>query len=212
MVDIARLLRLDQKALYRRVERLLKELRARTAGAMASTAAAVLEMFEQSGRLYRLERRHGRNMLNRRPSMTERRARSGTRRRIAIPTPSGWRSTPTACSTAEARAAIERHLADCADCRAVVMETMAFLGGQPRHRRRDARAHGRSPSVPFRATRWVTGVAAGLAAAAALVLGDPGRATGVGQRSVRTAQRPSGAAGADRGGRRTSRRGRSKDG
>jgi CHAT domain-containing protein/tetratricopeptide (TPR) repeat protein len=66
---------------------------------------------------------------------------------------------------AEGRAEVERHLADCAECRAVVMETMAFLN---------------SPAIttpvpapriiPFRARRWVTGVAVGLAAAAALVL------------------------------------------
>ena len=62
-----------------------------------------------------------------------------------------------------ARAEIERHLADCADCRAVVMETMRFLESFP--------ARAQAPTVvPFRRRRWVTGVAVGLAAAAALVL------------------------------------------
>lgn len=65
----------------------------------------------------------------------------------------------------EARAEIERHLADCAECRAVVMETVAFL--------EDSSASAASAPalrvVPFRSRRWVTGVA-GLAAAAALVL------------------------------------------
>ena len=32
---------------------------------------------------------------------------------------------------AESRAEVDQHLADCADCRAVVMETMAFLDGKP---------------------------------------------------------------------------------
>jgi tetratricopeptide (TPR) repeat protein len=67
---------------------------------------------------------------------------------------------------AEARAPLEQHLADCADCRAVVMETMAFLESNL------ALTAGR-PSTkvsPFRSRRWVIGAAAALAAAAALVL------------------------------------------
>jgi len=67
----------------------------------------------------------------------------------------------------EARAEIERHLADCAECRAVVAETMAFLLANPA-----TAASAPAPRViPFRSRRWVTGVVAGLAAAAALVLG-----------------------------------------
>jgi tetratricopeptide (TPR) repeat protein len=66
---------------------------------------------------------------------------------------------------AEARAVVERHLADCTECRAVVMETMAFL-----HSPASTTNVAASRVVPFRARRWVTGVAVGLAAAAALVL------------------------------------------
>lgn len=66
----------------------------------------------------------------------------------------------------EARADIERHLADCAECRAIVAETMAFLQANPA-----TSASALSPRViPFRSRRRVTGVVAGLAAAAALVL------------------------------------------
>ncbi|TAK93086.1 hypothetical protein EPO05_07300, partial [Patescibacteria group bacterium] len=66
----------------------------------------------------------------------------------------------------EARAEIERHLADCEDCRAIVMETMLFLETNPA-----TTASASAPTVvPFRGRRWVTGVAVGLAAAAAIVL------------------------------------------
>jgi tetratricopeptide (TPR) repeat protein len=67
---------------------------------------------------------------------------------------------------AGARGAVEQHLADCADCRAVVMETMAFLESNL------AIPASATPPivVPFRARRWVRGVAIGLAAAATLVL------------------------------------------
>ena len=69
----------------------------------------------------------------------------------------------------EARAEIERHLADCADCRHVVAETMAFaeaeaIGGAGSAPVSAARV------VPFRSRRWVRGVTAGLAAAALLVV------------------------------------------
>jgi tetratricopeptide (TPR) repeat protein len=69
----------------------------------------------------------------------------------------------------EARAEIERHLADCADCRHVVAETMAFaeaeaIGGAGSAPASVARV------VPFRSRRWVRGVTAGLAAAALLVV------------------------------------------
>jgi tetratricopeptide (TPR) repeat protein len=63
-----------------------------------------------------------------------------------------------------ARAEIERHLADCAACRAVVMETVAFLEMNPAGQTSTAAV------IPFRSRRWLTGVAAGLAVAAALVL------------------------------------------
>ena len=65
------------------------------------------------------------------------------------------------------RAGIERHLADCADCRAVLAETRAFHLAEPA-----AAPASTTPGhiVPFRSRRWVTGVAAGLAAAAAIVL------------------------------------------
>jgi hypothetical protein len=67
---------------------------------------------------------------------------------------------------AEARADIERHLADCADCRAVVTETMGFLEQSPA-------AAGGAPGpkvLMFRSPRRLIGIAAALAAAAALVL------------------------------------------
>jgi tetratricopeptide (TPR) repeat protein len=64
------------------------------------------------------------------------------------------------------RAAVECHLAACADCRTVVAETMAFSAAG-----HTANVPVPSPrAVPFRRKRWVTGVATGLAAAAALVL------------------------------------------
>lgn len=67
---------------------------------------------------------------------------------------------------ADARAEVERHLADCAECRAVVVETTAFLDQNP--------AIGEGAAAPvvlaFRPRRRWIEVAAGLAAAAALVL------------------------------------------
>ena len=57
---------------------------------------------------------------------------------------------------AEARAAVEQHLADCAECRAIVMETMAFLDGNP------AIAASTPPRViPFATRRRVTAAAVG---------------------------------------------------
>src|SRR5678816_605631 len=67
---------------------------------------------------------------------------------------------------AASRAEVDRHLADCADCRAVVMETMAFLDGNPA-----IPASAAPKVVPFRPRRWAQGTAVGLAAAAALLLG-----------------------------------------
>lgn len=66
---------------------------------------------------------------------------------------------------AEARAAVEQHLADCAECRAIVMETMAFLDGNPA-----IAATTRPRVIPFATRRRLTAAAVGLAAAAALVL------------------------------------------
>ena len=66
---------------------------------------------------------------------------------------------------AESRAEVDQHLADCSDCRAVVMETMAFLDGKPA-----IPASATPRVVPFRPRRWVRGVTVGLAAAATLVL------------------------------------------
>jgi tetratricopeptide (TPR) repeat protein len=66
----------------------------------------------------------------------------------------------------EARAEVERHLAECEDCRAVVMDTMAFL----------ASATGkvdtipRSKVIPFPSRRWMTRAAALVGVAAALLL------------------------------------------
>lgn len=64
------------------------------------------------------------------------------------------------------RADVERHLVDCPACRAVVMETMAFLDENPTNVEHALAA----TIIPFRSRRWVTGVAAALALAAALVL------------------------------------------
>lgn len=64
---------------------------------------------------------------------------------------------------ARARADVERHLAECAACRAVVMETMAFLETNPADQLAPAAV------IPFRARRSVRGVALALAVAAALV-------------------------------------------
>jgi anti-sigma factor RsiW len=91
---------------------------------------------------------------------------------------------------AASRAEVDQHLADCADCRAVVMETMAFLDSNLAIPASEARK-----VVPFRPRPWVRGVTVGLAAAAALLL-----AIRV-ARPVRTARRPSRTAGTDRGGR-----------
>jgi len=63
------------------------------------------------------------------------------------------------------RAEIEQHLADCAECRAVVMETMAFNEAET-----PAQAAPPANVIPFRSRPWLTGAAAGLAVAAALVL------------------------------------------
>jgi tetratricopeptide (TPR) repeat protein len=64
------------------------------------------------------------------------------------------------------RAGVERHLADCADCRAVLAEAVAFVQGESGGGASAAAAR----VVPFRRRRVVTGVGAILAAAAALVL------------------------------------------
>lgn len=66
---------------------------------------------------------------------------------------------------AGARVEVERHMADCAECRAVVMETMAFNDTET-----PARSTPPATVIPFRSRRWLTGVAAGLAVAAALLL------------------------------------------
>jgi tetratricopeptide (TPR) repeat protein len=74
---------------------------------------------------------------------------------------------------AASRAEVDQHLADCADCRAVVMETMAFLDSNL------ATLASEAPKVvPFRPRRWVRGVTVGLAAAARAAARDPGRAAG----------------------------------
>jgi CHAT domain-containing protein len=67
---------------------------------------------------------------------------------------------------AGARADVERHLADCPECRAAVMETMTFLETVPA----EGEAVSAATVVPFRSRRWVTTVAAGLAAAAVLAI------------------------------------------
>ena len=64
---------------------------------------------------------------------------------------------------ADGRRELERHFADCADCRAVVMETMAFLDGQALDR-------GSAPVVIRFRSRWVKGLVAGLGVAAAIAL------------------------------------------
>ena len=62
-----------------------------------------------------------------------------------------------------ARAEVERHLAECAECRSVVMETLAFLESSEA-------AEATTPAViPFRPRKPWIAVAAGLAAAAAIV-------------------------------------------
>lgn len=65
-------------------------------------------------------------------------------------------------ATPEERTRVEEHLAECGDCRAILAETAAFAaaGGAVRAPR----------AIPFRRRRLVTGVAAVLAVAAALVL------------------------------------------
>ena len=62
------------------------------------------------------------------------------------------------------RAEVEQHLADCAECRAAVMETTEFLHSTL------AMADPATKVVPFLRPRRLIGIAAGLAAAAALVL------------------------------------------
>ena len=64
-------------------------------------------------------------------------------------------------------AAVERHLIDCADCRAVLVETMAFAHADTAAASASAKT-GRI--VPFPSRRAVIGVVAALAVAAALVL------------------------------------------
>lgn len=64
------------------------------------------------------------------------------------------------------RADVEAHLAGCADCRAVVAETTAFVLTDQAATR--SATIGRV--VPFRKRQWVRGVAAGLAAAAAIAI------------------------------------------
>jgi tetratricopeptide (TPR) repeat protein len=67
------------------------------------------------------------------------------------------------------RAEVEKHLVDCADCCAVLSETIAFIASEPA----DGRTHATSAGarvLPFHSRPWVKGAAAGLAAAAALVL------------------------------------------
>jgi CHAT domain-containing protein len=68
---------------------------------------------------------------------------------------------------------VETHLAECADCRAVVVETMAFALAEGHGAAATTTATAAAPGarvVPFRSRRWVAGVAGGLAAAAALLL------------------------------------------
>ena len=64
----------------------------------------------------------------------------------------------------DARRELELHFADCADCRSVVTETMAFLGGNA------ADAADAPRVVPFRSRPWLRGLAAGLGVAAAIAL------------------------------------------
>jgi hypothetical protein len=64
----------------------------------------------------------------------------------------------------ELRAEVEQHLADCAECRAAVIETTEFLHAMAR----DSRS--RDERRPFLSRRRLIGIAAGLAAAAALLL------------------------------------------
>lgn len=63
------------------------------------------------------------------------------------------------------RAEVDSHLGDCAECRAVVVETTEFL-----HSTNVALADPARKVIPFLNRRRVIGIAAGLAAAAALVL------------------------------------------
>jgi len=63
------------------------------------------------------------------------------------------------------RAEIEQHLADCAECRTAVVETTEFL-----HSTSVAIPDPAPNVIPFLSRRRVIGIAAGLAAAAALVL------------------------------------------
>jgi tetratricopeptide (TPR) repeat protein len=70
---------------------------------------------------------------------------------------------------ADVRADVERHLVDCADCRAVLSETIAFIASERAGGRTYATESG-ARVLPFHSRRWVKGAAAGLAAAAALLL------------------------------------------
>ena len=62
---------------------------------------------------------------------------------------------------------LEQHFADCAECRAVVMETSEFLHSA------FATADPAPKVMPFLSRRWLVGIAARMAAAAALVLAVP---------------------------------------
>jgi hypothetical protein len=66
----------------------------------------------------------------------------------------------------EPRAEVEQHLADCADCREAVVATTEFL-----HSTTIATADPSGKVIPFLSRRRIIAIAAGLAAAAALVLG-----------------------------------------
>jgi tetratricopeptide (TPR) repeat protein len=66
----------------------------------------------------------------------------------------------------EPLADVERHLADCEECRAVVMDTIAFLAA-PASKLDDAR---QSTVIQFPWSRWLTRAAALVAVAAALLL------------------------------------------
>jgi tetratricopeptide (TPR) repeat protein len=72
---------------------------------------------------------------------------------------------------ADLRADVETHLTECADCRNVVAETMAFTAAEQAEAQATATVIAAGARVvPFRSRRLIVGVAGGLAAAAALVL------------------------------------------
>ena len=70
-----------------------------------------------------------------------------------------------ALSPAE-RQAVDRHAAECPECREILADTIASLEED----RRADRPIAPAPPLPFRRRRWAIGVATGLAAAALLVL------------------------------------------